>query len=174
MFSVRRMVIIGLLAALSLSIFLLEGAVSPAFPVPGAKIGLANAVTVAALYLLPRERDALCVLLARIVLAAAFGGGPMVLTYSLCGGLMSFAAMIALKRAGYFSLQGVSAAGGFFHNLGQMLAAVWITKSSGLWFYFPLLAGLGIFSGFVTGFLAARTLKKLPARFRSLFFDDFA
>ena len=84
MTDLRIAVRIALLTALSLILFLLEGLLPLPLPVPGAKLGLAALVTLFALYTLPHMRDAFLVLLLRILLAAAFGGGIAPMLYSLC------------------------------------------------------------------------------------------
>ena len=65
---------IAFLTSLSLILFLLEGFLPLPLPVPGAKLGLAAIVTLIALRLLPRTRDAAAVLLLRIFLSAFLGG----------------------------------------------------------------------------------------------------
>ena len=54
----HRLVYIALLTALSLALYLLEGLIPMPFLAPGAKLGLANLITVLALYTLPRWQDA--------------------------------------------------------------------------------------------------------------------
>lgn len=160
MYPVARLTRLALLTALSLSLFVLEGLLPLPFLAPGAKLGLANIVTVFALYTLG-ARDALAVLCARIVLASLFGGGPTVMLYSLAGGLLSLAAMSALRRRNCFSLPAVSAAGGFFHHVGQLAAAIAMTGTPGLLTYLALLGPLGLATGFVTGCVAAGIRKRL-------------
>ena len=57
-------------------------------------------------------------------LAAAFGGGINAFFYSVAGAILSLGVMLLLKEAGKFSILGVSMAGGIFHNLGQVIVAV--------------------------------------------------
>lgn len=158
----RRLTRIAELTALSLALFVLEAQLPVPFLAPGAKLGLANIVTCAALVLLPCARDAACMLLARIALASLFGGGPIVCLYSLAGGLLSFAAMCALLRTERFSLPAVSAAGGFFHHVGQLLCGAALAASPGLLTYLSVLGPLGLATGLLTGFAASAVLRRLP------------
>lgn len=158
----RKRIWIALLTAQSLALFLFEGMIPVPFLAPGAKLGLANLITVLALYILPRWQDALTVLLLRILLASLFGGGPGIMAYSMAGGLLSFAVMTLLRRCPRFSLIGVSCAGGFAHNIGQLALAVLITGSPGLFLYLPVLGPCGLVTGFLIGFAASRTLLRLP------------
>jgi heptaprenyl diphosphate synthase len=160
-------VFLGLLIAQSLALFVIEGMLPVPFIAPGAKLGLANLITVIALYTMPHWRDALLVLLVRIMLATMFGGGPTIFIYSLAGGLLSFTAMLIIRKLGKskLSIIGVSAVGAFFHNVGQLAVAVTVIQSTLLWLYLPVLALVGIVTGIAIGFVANLTvphIKKLP------------
>ena len=144
---------IAFLTSLSLILFLLEGFLPLPLPVPGAKLGLAAIVTLIALRLLPRTRDAAAVLLLRIFLSAFLGGGVAPLLYSLAGGLASFAAMVLLLRYTQLSLIGISAVGGLF--------AAAVMESSALLFYAPILGCVGILTGTGIGILAQSIVKKI-------------
>ena len=78
--------------------------------------------------------------------------------------------MMILKKTGRFSVFGVSAAGGVFHNIGQIAAAQLMT---GVWviaYYLPVLMGAGILTGCLIGLVSGRILKILKdhLRFRSV------
>lgn len=156
-----KTVYLALLVAQSLALFLFEGMLPLPFLAPGAKLGLANLITLLALYTLPRWQDALLVILIRIALATMFGGGPTILMYSLAGGLLSFTVMLMLRRSGRFSILGVSAAGGFAHNLGQLLIASLVIGNPDLLLYLPILGPCGILTGLLLGTCTGLVLKKL-------------
>ena len=101
MIELRRLTADAVLISLSLILFFVEGLLPPLILPPGAKFGLANVVTLAALYLLS-EVDALIILLARIFLAGMFAGSPTVIFFSLSGGLLSLAAMIFMSSQKIF------------------------------------------------------------------------
>lgn len=117
-------------------------------------------VTVIALYLLS-EIDALIILSARIFLAGIFAGSPTVIFFSISGGLLSLAAMILLKRTKKFSVIGVSAAGGFFHNVGQILVAIFFIGSGKIFLYLPVLGTCGIFIGAAIGFISKIVINRI-------------
>ena len=158
--TIRRTTRIALLTALSLILFILEGFLPLPLPVPGAKLGLAAIVTLIALHLLP-TRDAALMLTLRIVLASAFGGGLAPMLYSLAGGAASFAAMALLKRCTQFSLVGISAAGGFLHNIAQLLVAAAVLETTALFVYAPVLGAVGILTGILIGITAQSILQKI-------------
>ena len=156
----QRITRIALLTALSLILFILEGFLPLPLPVPGAKLGLAAIVTLIALYLLP-ARDAALMLTLRIILASAFGGGLAPMIYSLAGGAASFAAMVLLKRYTQLSIVGISAAGGFLHNMAQLLVAAAVLETTALFVYAPVLGIVGIFTGILIGITARVILQKI-------------
>ena len=46
----KKLVLMGLLTAIALTIFMIENAIPPLVPIPGVKLGLANIVTVFAVF----------------------------------------------------------------------------------------------------------------------------
>ena len=163
MIDLRRLTVNALFVTLSLILFAVESLLPPVILPPGAKFGLANVVTVAALYLL-KETDALIILLTRIFLSGIFAGSPSTMIFSASGGFLSLLAMILLKRTGKFSVVGVSAAGGFFHNVGQLVAAIFFADSLKLVNYLPVLGLCGIFVGVLIGLLAKEILRSVKAK----------
>ena len=158
--NLRRITRIALLTTLSLILFVLEGFLPLPLPVPGAKLGLAAIVTLIALHLLPM-RDAALMLTLRILLASFFGGGVAPMLYSLAGGAASFAAMALLKRHTQLSIVGISAAGGFLHNMAQLLVAAAVMQTTALFFYAPVLGFVGILTGILIGISARSILQKI-------------
>ena len=80
-----RITRLALLTAIALTIFLAEAQLPALTAVPGVKLGLANIVTVYAMFALG-PGDALLVLSGRVFLGAVFSGQPMTLIYSAAGG----------------------------------------------------------------------------------------
>ena len=158
--NLHRMTRIALLTALSLILFVLEGFLPLPLPVPGAKLGLAAIVTLIALHLLP-TRDAALMLTLRILLASFFGGGVAPMLYSLAGGAASFAAMALLKKYTQLSIVGISAAGGFLHNMAQLLVAAAVMQTTALFSYAPVLGFVGILTGIGIGMSAQIILQKI-------------
>lgn len=151
---------IALLTSLAL-IFSYVEAIIPYNPaIPGIKLGIANVVTVIALYKFG-WKDAACISVLRIVLAGLLFNGVFGMLYSLAGALLSFIGMLLLKRSKIFSIVGVSMAGGVLHNLGQLLVAAALIEDLRIFFYFPVLLFSGIVSGIAIGIAATLILKKL-------------
>lgn len=157
----KKLVFMGLLAAVSLGIWVIEAQLPAPVPIPGVKLGLASIVTLAAMALLGR-REALAVLLVRVVLASLFAGSFSAILFSLAGGLLSWAAM-ALSM-GLFPTQRlwvVSVFGAIAHNTGQLLAAMAVTRTAALAAYAPALLCAAILTGAFTGLAAIYLIKAL-------------
>ncbi len=178
MSNARKTVLLGILIALALALHVAERALPlPVLPVPGVKLGLANIVTLMAIFILPLPEVTLLVL-ARTILAATFGGGLSGFLFSLAGGLLSMLAMYLLvhKATHWFSLPAISVVGALFHNLGQLLVAAFIVRTWGIFLYLPLLLVSAGLTGLAVGFTTKLLLKALlntklvdvPERLRSL------
>ena len=119
-------------------------------PMPGIKLGLANVVTLVALYRF-KGRYALAILVPRCILGALFGGGITGLAFSLTGGLLALLVMSLAKKTPFFSVYGVSVLGAAAHNVGQILAAMVLLRSVYVAAYLPWLLIAAIVTGILTG-----------------------
>ena len=129
--------------------------------VPGFKLGLANIVTVAALRLF-RAREALLLLVLRIVLGSVFAGSLPALSFSLAGGLLALSVGVLLLRAvPRVPLALLGAAGALSHNTGQLLAAAFWLGTLDVFYYAPVLFALALVTGAATGFLAQEVLRRM-------------
>lgn len=154
--TLRRNIRCGLYACMSLTLFLVEAQIPLPVPLPGVKLGLANSVTLLVLEL-ERPQDALAVLLVRILLSGLFSGQPVMLLYSLCGGLLSFCGMALLHRILAKELWFVSMIGSVMHIAGQLCMAGLLMQTALVAQYFPILVlfavPAGIFNGWVTAYV---------------------
>ena len=160
---IRRLTRDGLLTAIALTIFMIEAQIPAPVPVPGVKLGLANIVTLYALFMIG-PWDALGILLARIVLGSLFAGNLMILLYSLAGGLLCWLLCCTLRRVMTDrQIWLCSIFGAIAHNLGQMAVAIAVIRTPGLLAYLPALMISGTLAGTFTGwsaqFLIARMKK---------------
>ena len=79
---VRKLTELAMLTAVALILFVVELQIPNPFPIPGVKLGLANIITVYAVYHY-RVREVFLLVVARILLGSFFGGGMMTLMYSM-------------------------------------------------------------------------------------------
>ena len=151
---VRRLTRDALLTAIALTIFMIEAQIPAPIPIPGIKLGLANIITLYALFMLG-PWDALGILLARIVLGSLFAGNMMILLYSLAGGLFCWLLCCVLRRMMTDrQIWLCSIFGAIAHNLGQMAVAIAVTHTPGLLAYLPALMISGMLAGAFTGWSA--------------------
>ena len=100
-----------MLAAAALLLSYVESILPLTPGIAGIKLGLPNLLVVLCLYLYG-WKEALGMNLVRVLLSSFLFGNLYGLLYSLCGALLSFAAMGLSKRFGRFSMVGVSVWGG--------------------------------------------------------------
>lgn len=149
------MVYIAMLAAQGLVISLVERMIPSPFAVaPGAKLGLANLVTIIAIFTLPAKQSSQVVLL-RVVLTMLIGGTLSTFLYSFAGAILSYLVMVLLKGLGpqRVSIIGISVMGGMAHNIGQLTMAALLAKSWAVLNYLPILSFSGLLAGFAVGFV---------------------
>lgn len=152
----KKLALCAVLTALALGLSTLESLfpVSVLVPLPGIKLGLANIVTVFALYRLG-DIPALAILIARCLLGAMFAGNASALLFSLMGGVLAMLTMIVLRRVRGLSVYGVSIAGAAAHNIGQICAAMVVLGGTAVLGYLPVLLGVSLITGTLTGFVAS-------------------
>ncbi len=158
----RQLTRCALLTAMALALNYLENffPLSLAIPIPGIKLGLANIVTLFALYTMG-PGPAMAILTARCLLGAMFAGNMNALLFSLLGGLAAMGMMILLSRLRGLSVYGVSIGGAAAHNCGQIAAAVLSLGNSAPLYYLPILLLVSLFSGALTGLIAACLFRAL-------------
>lgn len=158
----KQTAIIALFTALSLIAFMIENQFPPLF-VPGARMGLANIFSLAALVLFGLP-SAFFVTVARTVLGAIFAGNVSALLYSFTGGTVSLLLSAALLRFIYpkISIIAVSVASAVCHNAVQNLVFSWTSGTPLTLSYLPYLTVLGIISGAIVGGAVLLLFKKIP------------
>ena len=154
-FGTHRLVFLALLVAVGTALHLVEALLPIPLPLPGVKLGLANMVTLMAIYLYG-FRDGLTVALLRVLLGSLLGGvflSPAFLL-GVTGAVGSTIVMALLVRyTKCFSAIGISMAGAVGHNIGQLLAASLLLQSTAIIFYLPVLLLTGIPTGLFTGYV---------------------
>ncbi len=143
-----------MLTTIALIIFVVEAQIPTPLPIPGVKLGLANVITVYAMFLCG-SLDTLAILLCRIVLGCIFAGQMMAFLYSLCGGMFCYLIMLLMRKiVTEKQIWICSVIGAVAHNIGQIAVAIVITQTPAIISYLPVLLISGIISGTFTGFCA--------------------
>lgn len=160
----QRLARAALLTALALGLSWMERFIPLQLlvPLPGIKLGLANLVTLFALYFLG-GRMALAILCVRCLLGSLFGGGVTAFCFSITGGLLALAVMAAARRLPVLSVYGVSILGAAAHHVGQILVAVALLRSGYVVAYLPFLLLVAIATGFLTGAISSALFRAMLA-----------
>ena len=153
----KKTALLGFLLALSLILSYIESILPFSVGIPGIKLGLPNLVVILLLYIYS-AKEAFTVNLLRILLSGFLFGNLYSILYALAGALCSFCLMLFLRKIKCFSIVGVSIGGGVFHNIGQILAAVFVVDTFAPAFYLPFLIIAGAVTGFLIGIVALRLL----------------
>ena len=165
----KKLALLGLLTAIALTVFLVEAQIPPLIPVPGVKLGLANIITVFAVFAIG-SREAAAVLFCRVFLGAVFAGNFRTVFYSAAGGLCAIAVTVGLKRIlTHKQLWVAGALGAMAHSVGQMCAAVIIAATPSLFVYLPVMLVISIITGLFTG-LCAQFLVNRGQKLWKIFF----
>lgn len=156
----RKLTLCAVLISLALTLSYMERffPLQMVVPMPGVKLGLANIVTLVALYLLG-GKSAYAILAIRCILGSAFGGGITSLLFSLLGGSLAMLTMAVSKKFPFLSIYGVSILGAAAHNIGQICASMLLMHSVYIGAYLPYLLAVGLFTGFATGAAGAGVLR---------------
>jgi len=137
-----------------------EALVPISVAVPGVKIGLANIVVMFALYKMG-AKAAVSISLVRVVLVSILFGNLFSMVYSLAGAVLSLGAMLCATRIKELSSVGVGVIGGVFHNIGQIIVAIFVLETAGLIYYLPVLCISGTVAGILVGLLAGILVQRI-------------
>lgn len=157
----RRMTELALLSSVALIIFVIELRIPNPFPIPGVKLGLANIITVYAVFRY-RPTETAMIVTVRLLLGSMFSGNPSAFLYSASGAVCCLLGMLALHRIlPEKQIWLCSVIGAMLHNIGQITAAVILMRSLGVLAYLPLLLVTGSLAGMFTGLCTQFLLKRL-------------
>lgn len=158
----RTVALCGVMTALAMIFSYVESLIPIPVPVYGVKLGVANIAIITVMYAIG-NKEALIINCIRITLTAVLFGNFNSFIFSMAGGLLSFVVMVILKRTKTFSIIGVSVAGGVFHNVGQIIAAIFIMETGAIIYYLPVLVAAGIITGIIIGIVSAQVAKRVKA-----------
>lgn len=150
----KKLTYMAMLTTISLIIFIVELRIPTLAPIPGMKLGLANIITVYAVYTLSAKETGM-ILFGRILLGSMFSGNISALIYSISGAVLCLLGMLILRKMiGKEQLWLCSIFGAIFHNIGQTAAAVFVMKTTAVIAYLPFLLVSGCIAGLFTGLCA--------------------
>lgn len=160
--NLKEIMQMSMLISLGITLQIAESFIAVPFFLPGVKLGLANIVTIIALYVFGMK-EALKIGFMRIFLASILRNGLGInFLFSLSGMIFSLLVSGALKKFGKMSVSGVSMAGANFHVTAQIITASFIYRTDLLYIsYLPYMLLITLITGLITGYLADRVLKRI-------------
>ena len=158
----KKIAVLAIFTALSLIMFIIENQFPPLF-IPGAKMGLANIFSFAAL-IMYSPIEAFIIVAVRTGLGAVFAGNVSALLYSFTGGVVSMAVSSVLMYTVYprISVMSVSVLSAVSHNITQNIVFVIISGTALTFGYMPYLVLIGVLSGAIVGGIIMLLFKKIP------------
>ena len=165
---IKKMTALAMFSVIALTIFTAESMIGPIVPIPGIKLGLANIVTLLVLVLYG-PKEAVFVLIVRILLGSMFGGQMISFFYSLSGGILCWLVMSLISALLKKKFLVISMCGAAAHNIGQILAAIVITHSISVVAYLPVLMLSAMITGCFTGLVAQVCAKRLQKILKTYF-----
>ncbi len=156
----KRLATTAVLVALALIFSFVESRIPAFFPIPGIKLGLANTVTLFAIYRLG-TKDAVYISLIRVSLASILFGTLTSFLYAAAGGALSLLVMVLIKKLTPLTAVTVSVLGGVAHNIAQVAVASIILSTNVVIYYLPPLLLSGTVAGIAVGLLGALLVKKV-------------
>ncbi|MCQ2080090.1 MAG: Gx transporter family protein [Lachnospiraceae bacterium] len=152
--SINKVAYLGVLLAFSLILSYLDSLLMFFSSIPGVKLGLANLSVIVCLYLID-YKYAFILSILKAVLSSLLFGSAFSMIYSLGGAFLSIFFMIIFYKINIIHIITVSIIGGVFHNIGQLLVAIFILKDTSILYYFPILMISGLLTGAILGFVAS-------------------
>lgn len=161
-YAAKKIATLAIFTTLSLIVFLIENLFPPLL-IPGAKMGLSNIFSLAAL-IMYTPLEGFLVVAVRTLLGAIFAGNVSALLFSFTGGMVSMAVSSLLIYAFHpkISLMSVSIVAAVAHNITQNIVFVLVSRSALMFSYMPYLALIGILSGAIVGGAVMLIFKKIP------------
>lgn len=160
---VQKLTLFAMLCALAIVFHYVESMVVIPLPVPGFRLGLANILSLIALYYFD-ARALFIIGIVRVLFASLLSGMLFATSFwlSLAGMLLSALTMTIARRCSCFSIYGVSVLGSAAHCVAQVMVVTWIYQQFFMQALLPILVALSIPTGLLIAMLADQVLKRLP------------
>ncbi len=158
----RKLVYLGLMVGMAMGLHIFESMIPIPAPFPGAKLGLANIVT---LFVIVNfgPKEAVMVTIMRTLLGSLMTGTFFNITFflSFAGGVTSSLVMGVAYQflRDNFSLVGISVLGALTHNVVQVAVAAYFVSTAGIFFYLPYLLLFALPTGFFVGMVTKQMLR---------------
>ncbi|MCX7845159.1 MAG: Gx transporter family protein [Dictyoglomaceae bacterium] len=154
---------LGIMLSLACGLYYLEALfLNPLSSLPGAKLGIANIITLMGVYWWGLK-EGLIICIFRVLIVNILLGGLFGLSFflSLTGGIISALIMGFLANKKSFSTTFVSILGALSHNISQLIVVSFFISHRSIFFYIPFLLIFAIITGTFNGVLGNWIIKRL-------------
>lgn len=151
----KKMIMLANLTAIAIVLSLVESQLN-IIPVPGARLGLANLITVIVIYMFS-FKEAFVTLILRILIVSILSGKLLSPTFymGLSGAILSLLVMGILKQL-RFGTTIVSLFSSIAHQIGQIIAGMFVIGTQDIIYYLPIMLPIGVVSGIIIGIIAEK------------------
>lgn len=153
---IQKQIFLAILVSMALVLHIVEASFPNPFPIPGAKLGLANIITLLTLMMFGLK-EALIVSILRVILGSLLSGtlsGPAFIISFSAAFTSTVFMYIFLKFKNIFSTISVSVVGAITHNITQLFVVALLISTFNIYLYLPFLLIVAIPVGISTGFIA--------------------
>ncbi|MGB9856675.1 MAG: Gx transporter family protein [Dictyoglomaceae bacterium] len=154
---------LGIMLSLACVLYYLEALfLNPLSSLPGTKLGIANIITLIAVYWWG-WREGFIISFIRVIIVNILLGGLFGLSFflSLIGGIVSALIMGFLSINKNLSVTLVSVLGALSHNLSQLVLVSFFISHKSILFYLPFLIIFAVITGTFNGILGDWIIKRL-------------
>ncbi|WP_066498049.1 Gx transporter family protein [Abyssisolibacter fermentans] len=148
----KKLVFISLLIAQAMILSFIENSIPFSLSIMGAKLGLANIISLTALYMFG-IKEALIIVFMRTFITDILFGSMQRFLFSISGGILSVIIMYIVLKIfkDRISIIGVSVFGALFHSIGQIAMAAVVIQNIKIAVYLPYLGGISVVTGIFVG-----------------------
>ncbi len=155
----------GLLSSLALALGFIETALPLPLPFPGVKLGLPNAIILAALLSLD-GRSAACIAVIKVLVVGFLFSSLVMIPYSAAGTFLATLGMALLCKIPIMNPSFIAIGGAILHNAGQLVVASMMLGSIAVWAAAPVLFLSACITGAITGWIARKLARLLKEEMR--------
>lgn len=160
--SVKRLTTLSMMLAMAIVLNVVEMTIN-VIPVPGAKIGFANLITVIVLYAYGFKNATLVTLLRVLMVALLYRSFTVTFWMGLGGAILSIIVMGLFKNVFKIHIITVSVFGAITHTIGQVIVGIFVINSQYLVLYLPIMLMISIPAGIFIGIISNRFFKVFNA-----------
>src|SRR5690554_5468410 len=156
--NLNKITTLSMLIAVAIVLNVIEMSIN-VIPVPGAKIGFANLVTVIVLYMYGFKSASIVTILRVLLVGLLYRSFTVTFWMGLGGAILSITLMGILRHWVKLHLVTVSVIGAISHTIGQVIVGIYILETDLLILYLPIMLLISVPAGILIGIISQRFFK---------------